>query len=396
MTWLTVGGCPRSGTTALGAILNAHPDIALLHEYDQAHFFNTLGHFFREETRLDAFGDADNFELIPRRNKHTVPLARAFFREITGKDARVIGTKFPGAHLWPQPTLPGDLPWKQIHISRDPYAVVTSYAKKMLRENYPGGAEHILDTAIAHWVSAWNHAVSQHDNQDFLHLVYEHACLENTTTAEKVAAFLDVAPTLDFSALRSTNKSTNDYEDTLVAAGFTNQAARMQFAHALGDWREFARGNLRIGFPLAAGETIDFTTNGNAWKWPITGFYPAENHGRWIRGVDAEILFAPQFSTDIATLSVEVPWVFEPNCRPPIVAISVDGSHKSLTNVSLGTSNGTTRRFAWDLRNLDLRAGITSTLRLHILNPRNPHVMGVSQDDRDLSFMIKTLRIDPL
>lgn len=397
MTWLTVGGCPRSGTTALGAILNAHPEIALLHEYDQAHFFTTVRELFREEGRLGTYHDANNFEQIPRRTRHEIPIIRAIFREVTGKGVSVVGTKFPGAHLWPRPSLPAAIAWKQIYITREPYAVITSYTKKMQRESYPGGTAHILDTAIAHWISAWNYAVEHRNADRFMHLIYEKLG-DHSTVAAAVAQLLGVSPTLDFTSFRAENKSISEYERQLAEAGFQDHLGRMDFANKINDWSLFSEAGDKLGFPLAAGEAIDLTNTptANGWKYPITGFYQAENEGRWIRGADAEILVIPQFSAHMGLLSLDIPWTFEPGGVPPAISVEVDGVNQFDSTISLGNENGSLKRIAFGMRNLDLRAGVTSSIRIRVHNPRNPKQLGISQDDRNLSAMIHSLRIDPI
>ncbi len=49
--------------------------------------------FFKEEDRLGKYPETDEFELVPRRARHEIGIVRAFFREITGKNATVLGTK---------------------------------------------------------------------------------------------------------------------------------------------------------------------------------------------------------------------------------------------------------------------------------------------------------------
>lgn len=395
LTWLTVGGCPRSGTTALGAVLNAHPKITLLHEYDQADFFNTVSAFFREEDRLGEYPDTEGFELLLRRARHEVDIARAVFREVTGKDASIMGTKFPGAHLWPQPVVPDGMLWKQIHITRNPYAVITSYANKMLREGYEGGRhEHIFDTACAHWVSAWNHAVDRQHELDFMHLIYEELP-GNITEADRLASFLGIESGIDFGPFRSSNKSHSDLLADLALNGFESCLDQMTAFDVCKDWQTFVAARCKMGFPIRAGEVFDFSAGSNSWKLPAYGFYPPERDGQWIQGEKGTIHFSPCFSCEDCLLTMEITWALDAHGIPPIIEIELNGfSHVQV--VSLGERNGLLNRFHWVLRDLSIKAGQQLTLNLRALNPRNSLRLGIGQDDRELSVMIRSLRFDPL
>lgn len=403
LTWLTVGGCPRSGTTALGETLNLHPEVILFHEYDQAHFFNTVRALFREEDRLSVYDETDQFDLIPRRAKHGAGIVRGIFQAVSGKSATILGTKFPGAHLWPEPEMIEGVTRKQIHITRAPHAVVASYAKKMLREGCSDGVAHVLDTAIAHWISAWNYAIDHRDDPSFLHLFYEEIA-SNPATANEIAMFLglDDASAFDFSGFRSTNKTAAEYRAELEAMGFGAPLGRLDALARYAQWADFARDAMRdgtkIGFPLASGDLIDLSAlhGANGWKYPVQGFYPPEADGRWINGKEAALHIIPQFDAQLAQLSIDVPWTFEPEGIPPVLSVEVDGQRVLDTQVSLGNTQGVSKRFTWLLRDINLRAGCSSVIRLRILNPRNPKSLGLGQDDRDLGLMIRGLRIDPL
>lgn len=399
LTWLTVGGCPRSGTTALGEVLNRHPEVALFHEYDQAHLFATVAALFREEDRLGAYGETASFDLVPRRARHELLIIQSIFEQVAGKRASVLGTKFPGAHLWPAPVVPAGMAWKHLHITRAPHAVVASYAKKMLREGYPGGHAYILDTAIAHWVSAWNHAVEHHDDPNFLHLVYEDLA-GDLSLAERLAGFLGLADAhaFDFSDFCPTNKTPAEYRADLEMMGFGDMLGRLDALAGCYPWPEFVRSGAPLGFPLAAGETVVLAARAeaNGWKYSAAGFYPAEPEGCWVGRETAELRVIPQFDAPQARLSLDVPWTFEPGGQPPVLAVEVDDRNVLVTPVALGAAQGRPRRFAWNPLDLDLRAGQSATLRLRVLNPRNPKTLGYSQDDRDLGLMVRSLRIDPL
>lgn len=399
LTWLTVGGCPRSGTTALGEVLNQHPGVALFHEYDQAHLFATVKALFKEEDRLGVYAETDQFDLIPRRSKHELAIIQSLFQQVTGKTASVLGTKFPGAHLWPQPEIPRGMCWKQIHITRSPQAVVTSYAKKMLREGYPGGHARILDVAIAHWVSAWNYAAVRQNDPNFLHVLYEDLASDKTA-ADRIAGFLglDSEPRLDFSGFRSADKTAAQYRQELETVGFGPALHRFDALAPLFHWDHWRHRLEPLGFPLAAGEILDLrgAPGANGWYFPAQGFYPPEPDGRWLHGGVAELALIPEFSAKNAKLTLEIAWVFEPGQTPPMLTLELDGQAVLRTPISrAGTPGGSPKSFVFDLQGLNLQAGHTAQLKLRVSNPRNPHAMGLSPDNRELSFMLSSLRLEP-
>lgn len=111
LTWLTVGGAPRSGTTALGEALNKSAHIALFHEYQSAVFFDAINLLFVEEERLSKFSDFNVYEnLVPVKERD----AATIFSTVFKKNASVVGTKFPGAQVWRRPDIPNSIVEKYI------------------------------------------------------------------------------------------------------------------------------------------------------------------------------------------------------------------------------------------------------------------------------------------
>lgn len=401
LTWCTVGGCPRSGTTAFGEVLNKHPDIALLHEYDQAHFFATVEAFFREEDRLLVFPESKDFAMIPRRALHKLDVVRAVMQVFTGKNARVYGTKFPGAHLWRTPIMPDGIVHKNIHITRAPYAAIASYALKMMREGYPGGYQVILDTAIAHWISAWNYAISRRHDEDFLHLFYERIG-EDSDISQKIARFLGVEGSehFDFSSYRMMNKDFSSCRDKLMASGFGEHIELFDALSAYADWDRWSRNayaeGKRIGFPVRDGECIDLSTKFGDWKYPTEGFYPPEQEGRWINGEGGGIDVIPMFDAPRGVmLTLEIPWAFTPGDSPSIIEIGIDGKPLVRTPIALHERNGSPHRFYW-LLDRKLVYGRSVRIDIRAINPRNPKILGISNDDRHLSVMLRSLTINSI
>lgn len=397
-TWLTVGGCPRSGTTALGDALNRHLEISLFHEYDQAHLFSTLNALFREEKRLGAYSETEQFELIPRKDRHEVAILKSMFEIVAGKQAKVLGTKFPGVHLWPQPRIPDGVDWKTIHITRDPFAVILSYAHKMLREGY-GDHHVILDTAIAHWVSAWNHAVAKRFDDDFCHIFYED--IGDPKLVERVTSFLNLSTPVDFSSLASRNESPETCLAKLESLGFSGCREKVLSVVST-DWnRKYVymyEMGCYLGFPLRANERIELSTvhGANAWKYPIEGFYPVEAQGRWINGSEASVLFSPTFESRRMLLCLDVAWVCEPGGEVPLVDIEINGERIATAGFTNGQVPGVPHRYMWAIDSKTIKANTTNKLVFRPLNPRNPKKLGLSQDDRELSIMINSIQIEEI
>ena len=418
LTWLTVGGCPRSGTTALGAALNGSGDIALLHEYPAKQFFDALDGLFLEEDRQRALGGTDFFgNLLLRREKTAKNIAQAIYRDVFGKDARFIGTKTPNNHLLPEPTFPDWVSQRIIHVTRNPFNTVSSsilkdkcgydanvQAPKALSEieSLVSGKTAVaiardVEERLSWWIGAWNYAVARADDPHFLHVFYEDLLARPSEEKERVIAFLGGAEDLSFSNFRSSNNCSG--VDGFIASGLGEHLPLMASIVPGSDWLTFARDKFesreRFGFPIKAGEVFDFSSGGNSWKLPTYGFYSPERDGQWIQGEKATIHFSPCFSCEDCLLTVEIPWALDIHGIPPIIEIELNG-FTHIQAVSLDERNGRLNRFHWVLRALSIKAGQQLTLNLRALNPRNPLRLGVGQDDRELSVMIRSLRFDPI
>lgn len=396
LTWLSVGGCPRSGTTALGEALNRHPQIVLLHEFDQAHFFSTVRALFREEDRLGEYIETDQFELIPRRARHELPIIRGIIETVSGKQARIFGTKFPGLHLWPQPEFPPGICAREIHITRAPVSVVTSYVTKMHRESYPGTAEHIFDTALAHWISAWNHAVSRRGQTDFLHLRYEQVAGDESV-ARAIADFLGLDDSIDLSEFSSKDREASDCYAELEALGYGNQNWKLEL---LAQQWDGIRGveqaeQLPLGFPIDSGEDISLCSD-RSWKTVAKGFLPAEPEGAWVGSQAASVHFLPRVSARCYLVTMDVPWVFQHQDIPAALRLSIGTGPVIDALISLeNMAGGEGRRFSWILHAPDDEQ-LSTFLQIVPLNPRNPKDCGIGSDDRLLSVMVRSVRITPL
>ena len=86
LTWLTVGGAPRSGTTALGEALNKSSHISLFHEYQSAVFFDAINLLFVEEERLSKYSDFNVYEkLVPVKKRDVAKIVSTIFSVVFKK-----------------------------------------------------------------------------------------------------------------------------------------------------------------------------------------------------------------------------------------------------------------------------------------------------------------------
>jgi hypothetical protein len=132
-----VVGCPRSGTTLVQAILNAHPDISIAPETHFARRYlagapmdpdRVVTEFVASAEFRDTGLDPDEFRAIAARTRGGVAdillaLLRAYGAR---RGAKVIGEKTPN-HLLHMRLLEQSLPGARfVHVMRDPRAVALS------------------------------------------------------------------------------------------------------------------------------------------------------------------------------------------------------------------------------------------------------------------------------
>lgn len=100
-------------------------------------FWTTVNDFFNEEQRLNTYIDSGEYSsLIPVYKRDAYKIAKSLVDTVFGKNSSIIGTKFPGLHLWPSPNIPSFITKKEIHITRNPFDTVLSYAKKNVYDGF--------------------------------------------------------------------------------------------------------------------------------------------------------------------------------------------------------------------------------------------------------------------
>lgn len=400
MQWLTVEGCPRSGTTIFGQMLNAHPEICLMHEFDQHLLFHTLDLFFSEGERVMAFGELEEGLILPKRSCHFQAVIGKLFEAISGKKARIVGSKFPGAHLWPQPMLPSGLPWLHIVLVRNPMATISSYMKKISIDfDSDMCIEQKYSIALFDWISAWNYALENINTPGYIVVRYED--ITGGTQFEKsITSFLNIddGQALDFSKFTSTNKTSNEYEEEFRSLISFEE---LRFLELICKYYTSSAHPLSIiGAPYRVGDEISFACESpdNVWLDRLCkGFYAAEVDGRWVEGHCAELpltLMSPLHEHFL--LHLNVIWVFEYEGESPIVSIVLNGIHVFQESISLGAKNGIEKNFVFPIRFRAMPEGSVLTLALECKNPRNPLKLGCSDDDRELSIMIKSLKLEQI
>jgi hypothetical protein len=196
-------GCPRSGTTLLQHILDAHPDVAIAPE---THFIRNF--YLKQKLYGDLSQDTNYYQLIDDIIALPVFLEMKLnagnFREAAkqiersyaaifslilqqfayDKNARIIGEKTPN-HLLYMPTLEKFFPNARfIHIIRDPRAVVNSW------RNVPwSNGSVIKDAAVWHRYMR-TARLSPPAKSSLFTLHYEQLILEPKTSLVSICNFL--------------------------------------------------------------------------------------------------------------------------------------------------------------------------------------------------------------
>jgi hypothetical protein len=199
-------GCPRSGTTLLQRLLDAHPVIAVAPEthfirrfWQQRDRYGDLesdGRFTRlvddvlsmpeaAEMHIDAAALRAAAQVIPRTYAALFGLLLARFA--AGRGAAVVAEKTPN-HLLYMPTLEEFFPGARfIHIIRDPRAVVNSWRRVPWSTGAVAGDAHVWRRYIR---TSWDHRPTGGS----IHVVrYEALVRSPEAVLRDVCSFLQVA-----------------------------------------------------------------------------------------------------------------------------------------------------------------------------------------------------------
>jgi hypothetical protein len=399
LTWLTVGGAPRSGTTALGDALNKSSHIALFHEWQSALFFEAVELLFADEKRHRKFASFPDYErCMPIKERDVAQVVSAIFSVVLKKNASVVGTKFPGSQDWPRPTIPDCITEKHIHLSRNPFDCVLSAVKKNAVEG-TSQSLHAAEVILCNWLGAWNHAVEQHQKDNFFHLFYECLGSDNIVMAQDMAVFLDTPCDFDLAGVVAQVGLYAAVLDQYNEAGLAQMIPFIERLFPYDQWPALAKTRMNekklCGYVLSAGETIHLTSDGNGWKYLRHGFYLPERDGAWTAGKVAMVLFTPERHLCGAVfVTLDVVWSMDRVSPPPVVSIALNDQSLAVMPFILGPQNGLGKKYRLCCKNFDCVDGESIALTFCIDRPQNPMQLGLSNDDRNLGVMIRSIRID--
>lgn len=399
LTWLTVGGAPRSGTTVLGEGLSKSSHIGLFHECQSALFFEAVDLLFADEKRHRQFASFPDFErCMPIKERDVGPIVSAIFSVVFKKNASVVGTKFPGSQDWPRPNIPDGIIEKHIHISRNPFDCVLSAVKKSAAEG-TGRSLYAAEVLLCHWLGAWNHAVENYRNDNFFHLFYESLSTDNAAVAEDMAAFLGTPCDFDLAGLAGRGDPYAGILDQYNEAGLAQMIPFIERLFPYDQWPALAKTRMDekklCGYVLSARETIHLTSDGNGWKYVRCGFHAPERDGAWTAGKVAMVLFTPErHLSGTVCVTVDVVWSMDMVLSPPVVSISLNDRLLAAMPFMLGTQNGFGKKYRLSIEDFNCVDGESVALTFCIDRPQNPMQLGLSSDDRDLGVMIRSISID--
>ena len=214
--WLIAGGCPRSGTTLLGFLLNTHPEVRVANELSIAQLLDRVRDLFyregsvkgvidRKKGKKENWSREDILALTPTFDACAHPVVDALFASTFGAAAgddaatiRYFGDKLPKYYDQRfdevQKFLPGI---RVIHVSRHPLDVVNSMLRRS--RNSREGTDYwrpdqTIDAALIDWIRGWNFIVpaAKRDPKHFLHVKYEDLVFTPKKELETISAFLGV------------------------------------------------------------------------------------------------------------------------------------------------------------------------------------------------------------
>jgi hypothetical protein len=403
LTWLVVGGAPRSGTTHMGCCLNQSKDISLFHEYISDRFFSVVNALFEETDRMKLLSDRNNLDdqaflmnHLPDQEKHLKDIVQFVFKCVFNKKSRFIGTKFPGYQCWNQPDYPNWISPRYVHLTRNPFDAVLSLLIKdyKIEELKPSD----VDDVLFYWISAWNHAVEHADDDNFFHIFYDELLVDSKSIEGRLSKFLDNVDDFNLSSFRATH-SKPVYE-RFCDAKLEIYFPLISYIASEDNWTSFSAEKFnkreRIGFPYHWGREINLTLNSDGWRY-VSGFYPPELDGSWTKGYLSEILFTPTTSCDGAIqISFEVSWVATFENRPVELNLILNDTNIYHCSMRTNLINGQCSTYSVYVPIFYLSSFNVVSLKFQTKNPINPYKLGLSDDDRDIAFMLRNVKFEKL
>ena len=226
ISWLVLGGCPRSGTTMLNFVLNSHPQICLTNEISLKKMMDRIHDLFYKEQQIKAVTQEiperkkgkkekwsikkDILPLVLQEDQCKVSVLETLytthFLNYTNVDnIKYFGDKYPPYYQDFDDLRTTLNPLKVIHISRHPFDVINSMLRRSLNSqkglDFWNPSESV-DSACLKWVNAWNfiNKYSFEYPQLFLHVKYEDFVFDFFNQMEIIANFLEIEDITKFNS----------------------------------------------------------------------------------------------------------------------------------------------------------------------------------------------------
>jgi hypothetical protein len=210
---LLIGGCPRSGTTALLQVLNSDPQVHVTSEENLMKLVRDLRAPLgtrerRARTLSNGMRALSVRETLTEDNIHSHnftgeslwPVVRYLYRWHhqqlhPGQTLKLWGDKFPGyaAQAAEVAAMPGI---RYVHLTRCPLDVVDSMLRRteMAKQGRDWWrAITDFDAMLAAWVEAWEGIRRIEGRANVLHIHYEELAFDFDATLRRLAAFAGVA-----------------------------------------------------------------------------------------------------------------------------------------------------------------------------------------------------------
>jgi hypothetical protein len=290
LTWLTVTGAARSGTTYLEQSIAKSANAAILHECDPIELVLAAARVAVQHAEPERFPE---IEQVGNRRFIWPDDIGLILRRIVGAkfadDVRIYGTKDPEWWLRQAYMLPPCFQHrKQLNIMRRPGETIPRIKKILAQRGHiPENTLHGLRYAgEALWIIAWNNALTAArtlPNASFLNIFYEALDNGRDFIATEVGNFLS-APAVSFDDWTPQEREASRF--TAEHADLTELDKR---------WSDVVNNGLQneslIGYPAVIPGTIDLKSS-LGLQYAHIGFgYPMAGIGSWLQGSKGTVLF---------------------------------------------------------------------------------------------------------
>jgi hypothetical protein len=344
LTFLLVTGAKRSGTTALAASLNTHPEVGILQEYGPNQLLDDIGAFFKR-WRFQFGSDGppkepgEDFDLatfpLPNLHRDFEPLLKAVYAAVfPGKPLRVFGDKAPlFANDQDFGRLPSTLPGTRVlHVVRNPVDTALSNIRRaeLAARGVDVWEVTRVDQACREWIDDARAAERLLLSQGCPTLVIKYEDLLSQDAGgvwARIADFVGVdnlfAPTMR--ERRRPRRPEHAWREFLEDCfeGF-DEAWPSEPVEAL---LERAR---HLELPVHVGQVVSFDRPFEGWSYVRSGFAEPESGGCWSEGTQAEIAFRAGPVSSNTRLEIDFSSRVAEG-KPLHVGIDVNGEYRKYT-----------------------------------------------------------------